>query len=184
MAVNSSSLASADAIVYDLDGTLVRLDVDWKVVRDNVTAALEKKGVETNGEDLWGLLDLGRETGNGPLVESIIADHERTGAQTSTRLFLADAIPTTVPVGVCSLNCASAVHIALEAHDLTERVAAVVGRDSLPEQKPHPDPLLAVIEELGADPENTVFVGDSKSDAETAERAGTKFVYVEALRRA
>lgn len=182
--MNPSSLTDASALVYDLDGTLVRLDVDWSVVHENVTKALEENGVETNGEDLWGLLALSKETDNGPLVESIIADHERTGAHTSTRLFLADEIPDSVPVGVCSLNCVSAVHIALETHGLEDFVSAVVGRDSLPTQKPHPEPLLSVIEELGAEPEETVFIGDSKSDAETAERAGTQFVYVEALRRA
>ncbi|WP_338729334.1 HAD-IA family hydrolase [Haladaptatus sp. DJG-WS-42] len=182
--MSPSTLASANAIVYDLDGTLVRLDVDWNAVRENVTAALESRGVETDGEDLWGLLSLGKETDNGALVESIIADHERTGARNSTRLFLADAIPANIPVGVCSLNCASAVHIALETHGLSERISAMVGRDSLPEQKPHPEPLLAVIEDLDADPAETVFIGDSKSDAETATRAGTRFVYVETLRRA
>ena len=40
-------------------------------------------------------------------------------------------------------------------------------------------PLLAVIERISAEPASTTFVGDSVSDAECAERAGTRFRYVD-----
>ena len=42
------------------------------------------------------------------------------------------------------------------------------------EPKPHPAPVLAAMDELGATPEQTIFVGDSPHDMEAGRRAGVK----------
>jgi phosphoglycolate phosphatase len=169
---------SYDAVVYDLDGTLVRLAVDWRAVRESVVDVLEGDGIDTGRADLWSLLEIADEAGLAAAVEGTVAEHERAGARDSTRLRLADELPRSVPVGVCSLNCEAACRIALETHSLGEHVDAVVGRDSVESQKPDPEPLLAVLEQLGVAPERALFVGDSDSDAETAAAAGTDFEYV------
>lgn len=168
----------AEAVVYDLDGTLVRLVVDWQAVEADIAAVLRAAGVDPSGLDAWEALGVAESAGVGREVESLIAAAERDGARESIRLDLADEVATGLPVGVCSLNCEAACHIALERHGLDERVKHVVGRDSVPERKPAPEPLLAVVESLGAPPERTLFVGDSASDEECAERAGTRFSYV------
>lgn len=170
-----------DAYVYDLDGTLVRLDVDWAAVRSDAAAALSTRGVETEGVDLWDMLDLAAEAGHRAVVDGAIAAHERDGARTSGRLPLADRLPHDVPVGVCSLNCEAACRIALETHGLADAVATVVGRDSVAGRKPDPAPLLAVARDLGVAPERTLFVGDSESDAVAAEAAGMAFRYASDL---
>ncbi|PSP55566.1 phosphoglycolate phosphatase [Halobacteriales archaeon QS_1_67_19] len=147
-----------EAVVYDLDGTLVRLAVDWAAVERRLADLLASEGVE---------------------ADELIAAAEREGARQSRRLALADAVADHgVPVGICSLNHEEAVRIALDEHGLTDHVEAVVGRGTVPERKPRPEPLLAAIERLGADPEDVVFVGDSEGDAEAAERAGTRFEWV------
>jgi len=166
------------AVVFDLDGTLVRLAVDWDAAAAAVTAALRERGVDPPA-DLWTALDLSVETGHRDAVEAALGTHERPGARDSRRLPLADTVPRDRPVGVCSLNGEAAVRAALERHDLEADV--VVGRDSLGSgaYKPDPEPLLAVVEELDAAPERTLFVGDSERDAVTAERAGLPFRRVE-----
>ncbi len=164
-----------DAVVYDLDGTLVRLDVDWATVRREADAALRERGIDAAGHDLWAMLDVAEQRGHRDVVESVIADHEVEGAESSELLALVDELPLSVPVGVVSLNCEAAVHRALELHGADEHVDAVVGRDSLDARKPDPTPLLWIAEELGVDPERSLFVGDSASDAEAAEAAGFDF---------
>jgi len=163
--------------VYDLDGTLVELDVDWDAVRAAVAAVLRDRGVESEGS-LWDLLRRAGDTGNRAEVEAVIADHEREGARRSRRLPLADDLPTGLPTGVCSLNCEAACRVALDRHGLADHVDAVVGRDTVSESKPDPAPLLRVVERIGADPATTLFVGDSESDEVAAERAGLAFQYV------
>jgi len=168
-----------DAVVYDLDGTLVRLAVDWERVEREVAALLERAGVDADPLSAWALLDAAEDAGVGEEADDLIATAEREGVRDSRRLALADElVAREVPVGVCSLNHQEAVELALDEHDLAAHVDSVVGRGTVPERKPHPRALLAAVEELGVPPEDVLFVGDSASDEETAERAGTMFEWV------
>ena len=166
-----------EALVYDLDGTLVELDVDWGAVTDDAAGVLRARGLDVAGESLWDLLQRAGEEGEGHrrAVETVIADHEREGARSAARLPLADELPTGVPTGVCSLNCEAACRVALERHGLGGHVDAIVGRDTVTAHKPDPEPLLATVDALGAAPGATLFIGDSDSDRVTAERAGVGF---------
>jgi phosphoglycolate phosphatase len=49
----------------------------------------------------------------------------------------------------------------------------IYGGDSFPMKKPDPMGLRALMEETGASPEDTVMIGDSQVDVETARNAGT-----------
>lgn len=167
-----------DAYVYDLDGTLVRLDVDWTAVRADAVARLEARGLEVGGADLWALLDVAERAGHRAVVDDAIATHERDGARTSRRLPAAERLPHDVPVGVCSLNSEAACRIALEEHGLAGSVGSLVGRDTVAGRKPDPEPLLTVLGDLGVAPERALFVGDSESDQAAARAAGTAFSYV------
>jgi phosphoglycolate phosphatase len=167
-----------DAVVYDLDGTLVRLDVDWATVEREVGDVLLEAGVDPDDHDTWELLTAAEEAGVGDAVHDLIADHELDGAETGPLLATADELPLDVPVGVCSLNAEVACRRALDRHDLSEWVAVVAGRDSVPARKPDPRALEWVADELGVDVERVLFVGDSASDEETAERAGADFRWV------
>ena len=169
-----------EAVVYDLDGTLVRLDVDWDTVHAAVVERLDEYGVDVGDRNLWDILDVAAERGVKDVVEETIAAFEHEGAKASRRLPLADELPLGVPVAVCSLNCEAACRVALERHDLDRHVDAVVGRDTVARHKPNPEPLLYAIESVGAHPEQTLFVGDSDSDREAAAAAGTAFEFVAA----
>ena len=166
-------------IVYDLDGTLLTLAVNWEAVADDVIQVYADAGIDAAGAGLWSLLEDADDHGITADVEAAISRHEREGARRSRRCGLADELAEqTVPVGVCSLNCEAACRIALETHGLADDVATVVGRDSVATHKPDPEPLLATLEDLGVEPTNALFVGDSPRDKETAERAGVAFEYV------
>lgn len=168
------------AVVYDLDGTLVRLAVDWDAAARDARAALRDAGIDIGSDaGAWESLDRAHEHGHGEAVSEAIASHERRGAATSERLSAADDVASASgPVGVVSLNSEAAVRIALETHELDDLVDAVVGRDTVGAYKPDPEPLLWAARALSVGPEETLFVGDSKRDEETARRAGTAFEYV------
>lgn len=168
-----------DAVVYDLDGTLVRLDVDWSRVERELADRAADAGVDPVGVDAWGLLDAGEAAGVAAELSELIADHEIDGARRSRRLPAADElVALDRPAAVCSLNAEAACRTALAVHDLDDHVDAVVGRDTVGARKPDPAPLLAALEPLGVAPGDALFVGDSESDAVTAERAGLDFRYV------
>jgi len=178
----SVSIEAADygAVVYDLDGTLVRLAVDWDAAASDATAAFAEAGVDVAGADLWSLFETAPDHGLADDLEAILSVHERWGAERATRLPHADRVPEwRVPVGVCSLNAEAACRLALERHGLLDHVDAVVGRDSVATHKPDPEPLLTAIDRLGAAPSSALFVGDTERDRLTAERAGVAFEYVD-----
>jgi phosphoglycolate phosphatase len=169
-----------EAVVYDLDGTLVRLAVDWEAAASDATALFADAGVDAADADLWSLFESAPDHGLADELESVLAAHERRGAERAVRLPLADRLADRdVPVGVCSLNAEAACRRALERHGLLDHVAAVVGRDSVATHKPDPEPLLATLDRLGVDPDAALFVGDTERDAVTADRAGVAFAFVD-----
>ena len=176
-----------DAVVYDLDGTLARLDVDWDAVTREAATVYRNAGVDPPTGDLWNLLDEAEAFGVGQEVAGLVCEREREGARRSDRLFLADQLieraSAGIPIGVCSLNCEAAVRIALAEHELIDSVSegAIVGRDTVETRKPDPEPLLRTCRALAVDPERTLFVGDSPRDEQTADRAGAGFAYVSDL---
>lgn len=165
-------------VVYDLDGTLVSLPVDWNAARNDLAADLRSRGLDPGDRDLWGLLDLAESTDTRDRFEAVVGEHERDAAREAPALALIDELRAhDGPVGVCSLNSEAACRIALERHGLD--VEAVVGRDTVGSYKPDPEPLLATLSAMGVDGDEAVFVGDSERDRETAERAGVRFRWVE-----
>lgn len=178
---DDAPFTAADAVVYDLDGTLLELRVEWDRVADDVAAVYAEHALVPPTADLWKLLDAADGYGIGAAVEEAIAAHEREGAADSRAFPLGERLRSGAdgrPAAVCSLNSEAACRIALETHGLDDAVDAVIGRDTVETHKPDPAPLLAAIDAIDADPDRTVFVGDSESDAVTADRAGVAFVPV------
>lgn len=164
------------ATLYDLDGTLVRLAVDWERVEREIAAVLRDAGGDPTGLVTWELLDAADELGVRVDVEEVLSRHERAGARNAERLPTADGLlAADEHTGVVSLNAESAVRIALETASLADAVDVVVGRETVPTRKPDPQPLLAALEALGVSPENALFVGDSDTDERAAKRAGIAF---------
>jgi phosphoglycolate phosphatase len=178
-AYRDTRLDGYEAVVYDLDGTLVELAVDWDGVGAEATALSNEYDVDVSGMSLWDMFDADG-TAHAEAVERLIGEREREGARASERLPLADdLVARDGALGVCSLNSEPAVHDALDTHDLARHVDAVVGRGTVPQRKPSPEPLLETLQRLDVSTEEAVFVGDSDRDALTADRADVAFVYVE-----
>ncbi|SNZ04155.1 phosphoglycolate phosphatase [Natronoarchaeum philippinense] len=171
-------LDSYSGVVYDLDGTVVDLDVDWAAVATAVEGVYADAGIDVDGQGLWAMLNEADDHGIRGRVETTIAEHERAGARSSTALPASEELAAVEPVAVCSLNCEAACRIALETHDLSDHVRAVIGRDSVSTHKPDPEPLLSAVDRIDVSPSDAVFIGDSERDAVTARRAGVAYVDV------
>lgn len=61
----------------------------------------------------------------------------------------------------------------LEGLELLQYFCAVIGGDSFPYKKPHPYPLQQALRRLGAQPQQTVMIGDHHTDLNAAGAAGT-----------
>ncbi|WP_051028883.1 HAD family hydrolase [Nocardia takedensis] len=75
-------------------------------------------------------------------------------------------------VAVVSNNSVAAIDAYLRAHDLREQVAGIFARTSAATAlKPAPDLLCAALEELGFQPDQATFTGDSITDLQAANAA-------------
>jgi phosphoglycolate phosphatase len=81
-------------------------------------------------------------------------------------------------LGVCTNKPIGPTRALLAAFGLDSLIEAVIGGDSLPQRKPQPEPLLAVIKALGGTPDRAVLVGDSAVDLACAEAAGVPAIII------
>jgi phosphoglycolate phosphatase len=174
--------------VFDLDGTLVdsRQDIFGAVAHALASLGLPPRTLE----EVTGFVGEGAAR---LLARSIApSDHLLEPALAAWRAHYAEhlldhtRLYPGVAAALASAGCALAVHTnkpggmarrILEGLGVAARFAAVVGGDDAP-RKPDPTGTLEIMARLGAAPEETVFIGDSRIDCETAAAAGVRFVAV------
>jgi phosphoglycolate phosphatase len=189
------------AVVFDLDGTLVDSAADLQASANRL--------MRQNGLPELGLATVTCFIGNGVprLVERCFGHngavpddlpaqvarfklyyaeegHRRTrfmpGAETALRRLTASGLA----LGLCTNKDAEPARAILRRLRVEGLFRAVVGGDSGLAKKPEAAPLLACVAACGVAPAEAVYVGDSETDAATAEAAGLPFLlYTEGYRR-
>jgi HAD superfamily hydrolase (TIGR01509 family) len=86
-----------------------------------------------------------------------------------------DVLRGHVELAVCT-NRSTSMDTVLESFDLTAYFSLVMTAAKVNNPKPHPEPLLKVLEHFGIEPGEALFVGDSAVDSMSAEAAGVPFV--------
>jgi phosphoglycolate phosphatase len=81
-------------------------------------------------------------------------------------------------LGIVSTKFRYRIETVLMREGLLDAFVIIVGGEDVAKHKPDPMGLLTAIERLGSVPASTLYVGDSVTDAQTAERAGVPFVAV------
>ena len=62
----------------------------------------------------------------------------------------------------------------LKVAGLEAAFGVIVGADDVKHPKPHPEPVLSALQQVGAQPGEAVFIGDSRHDLESGRAAGVK----------
>ncbi len=81
-------------------------------------------------------------------------------------------------LGIVSAKRQDVVELAFEALGFGGVMDVVVGSDGAPRGKPHPDQILVALERLGAEPDETAYVGDAPFDVAAAKAAGVHAICV------
>ncbi len=188
-----------DAVLFDLDGTLVdtaedlcgalnralksvgRPPVTVQQVRGMIGGGLPNlvmKGLEATGGRIQGArFD--------ELVKNARADYEEHVADKSKPYpgvleALRGLAQRGCKMGVCTNKPTAASKKLLAALGLSKYLTVVVGGDSLPVKKPHPQMARELLKILGdIEPEAAVLVGDSETDVKLARAAGLPVILVE-----
>lgn len=179
-----------DAIVFDLDGTLVDSAPDLHAAANKVLANYNKppltleKVTSFIGNGIPNLVRLARIECGLPeaeeeLMKTLMLEYYSAHPADLSCPYpgVIDALTalaaTGYKLGVCTNKFREPSVQILDALKLSHFFDVVIGGDSLPVKKPDPAPLFAAFSELKAT--TRLYVGDSEVDAETAERAEIAF---------
>lgn len=186
---------NTDAVLFDLDGTLLNTLDD---LADSMNSVLKENNLPVHGVEQYCYF-----VGNGAfkLVERALPEDRRTEDEVNkflglyrevygrswnikTELYsgISDLLlklrELRIPLAVLSNKPHTDV-LKVVGHYFDDNLfSAIAGqRDSIP-QKPAPDGVFEILEELKVLPENCLFLGDSSVDMKTANAAGVKAVGV------
>lgn len=176
------------AVLFDFDGTLSRLTIDFVRMRRKIAALAEAfLGEEPEPSELpileW-MDELALEIDEfdpelGPQFKSrgrmVIVATELDAAREAelfpfTRPLLTTLRGCGIKTGIITRNSTAAVKVVFP--DVVDCCDAFVAREDTTRVKPHPDHALTVLARLAVAPERAVLVGDHPLDVETARRAG------------
>jgi len=77
-----------------------------------------------------------------------------------------------ISIGLCSNKPEHICHQLLTDLDIRKYFGAIQGSGTGLPKKPHPDALFALLSRLDANPARSIYVGDSKTDVDTARASG------------
>jgi pyrophosphatase PpaX len=83
-----------------------------------------------------------------------------------------------IKLGIVTTKIRPTTIKALEMFDLLKYMDTIVTVNDVTEPKPHPEPVLTAVRNLGVDPRRTLMVGDSTVDIQSAKAAGVYAVGV------
>jgi phosphoglycolate phosphatase len=189
---------SAQALVFDLDGTLIDSAPDLHAALNRVLAEAGRPAIRLEevkqivGDGAARLVERGFERTGAPvaaaalprLVERFIAFYERALADL-TRPF--EGVPETlamlrargIRLGVCTNKPERLSLDILEALGLAPLFDGVAGGDSGPVRKPDAGHFHATLRRMGAAGAPAVMVGDSRNDVAVARAASVPVVLVD-----
>ncbi|OGP76124.1 MAG: hypothetical protein A2V86_02190 [Deltaproteobacteria bacterium RBG_16_49_23] len=187
-------LQNVRAVIFDFDGTLAVLNIDFSLMRERIMALIRRFGVDEGTIKERYLLEmidevypmLWKENASSAEefyerahqilheVELRAADEGRLipGAGETLRMLRQQGLK----VGIITRNCEEAVRRVFPTID--EYCDVFMSRDSVEKVKPHPDHLNSVLEALQVSGEEAVIVGDHTLDIQAGKRVGMKTIGV------
>ena len=183
-----SSRRTSAVVLVDLDGTLVDTAPDMGaalnlLLKENNRPALDQSTIRpsvSNGARALVRLGFGSHlvhASEKSLVNRFLEIYSRHVCRGSHIMPGFDAVLTTlsdraVPWGIVTNKPGWLTTPLLKALGLSTRAAIVVAGDTVAKRKPDPMPLVHATEQLGIEPGDCLYLGDSERDVEAGRTAG------------
>lgn len=164
-----------EAIIFDLDGTIFHLNVDWPTLKVEVQKATGQTSLSY--DKLLSFANQPQYKGVAMLIEKAEVDGVRKGLETKDASTTLAIIKKKYKVAVVTRNTRAAALAALQKLNIKEGVVTV-GREDVEMLKPHPEALELALGLMKVKPDNAIMVGDTYHDIHSAHKANMKCVVV------
>ena len=186
---NGNGIKRVEAVVFDFDGTLAELRLDFSDMKHRLTILAEKYLGRTlsvpavpalEGLELLAALVERSNVEDGAKfrreAEELIVQIELDSAKGGglypfTKSVLKELDQRQITIAVITRNCEEAVRNVFP--DIDNYCATFLARDHVPRVKPDPDHLLRALAKAHAASDGALMVGDHPLDIQTGKRAGT-----------
>lgn len=180
---------TVNTVIFDFDGTLAKLNIDFDRMRYAISELISRYGIDHQILQHRFVLEIIDEAAallqkKSPqsaesfireayqIIENIEIEAARSGELFSkTRNLLTLLQGSSIQTGIITRNCARAVHTVFP--DISAYCSVVICRDDVKYVKPHPEQLTLALKQTGGDPAQSIMIGDHPLDIETGRNAGT-----------
>lgn len=182
---------AVEAVIFDLDGTIARFNLDYKALRAEIRSFLMRAGVPASvlnvNESMFEMLGKaeiffknGDKSNSAKVFEAVRAEAlaiaekyemeaaSTTSLQTGAIETLKELKVMKLKMGLCTINNEKAVKYILQRFKIEEFFAAVVPREKVKYVKPHTEQFEMTLKVLETQAQSTVVVGDSVADMQSA----------------
>jgi phosphoglycolate phosphatase len=176
------------AVIFDLDGTLQSLEIDWKALRAELGVLFGRYGQPLPGGPLLEAVDRNVaaliENGMAPgaaeqvrLEAGRMMDRAELDSFPKVRIFpgVPEMLSALEERGVrrAVLSRACRAYVDMSLGRLGRDFDAVLGREDVVRPKPDPEGILLLLDRFGCGPAECAVVGDHPFDVLAGKRAGT-----------
>lgn len=177
------------AVLFDLDGTLLDTAADLgmalnQLLQEHSLPILPLDAIRpAAGSGCRGLLKLGMnitpDASNYPALATKLLNFYQEHLTNTTRLFpgmdeTLDFIESKqLPWGIVTNKPAQFTDPLIAHLRLNQRAKCVISGDTLPNHKPHPEPILHACRLVQQSPEHCLYIGDSAIDVQASKAAGS-----------
>ncbi len=184
--------AELDAVLFDLDGTLVETNIDFSLMKSEMLRLARDTGIDGDltSLDILAIVDhmnehvrlrIGKTAAQQVradalgVLEVIELRHSSNAVEIPAAHELVLALRERgVPVGIVTRNCRAASEDALSRTRIVPDV--LLCREDVVHAKPKPDQLFAALSMLSATPDRSVMVGDHTMDMIAGKAAGMRTI--------
>ena len=187
---------SIKAVVFDLDGTLIDSEADLRAAVNRVFDEIGRRPITRNevvmmvGDGVPKLVERALEAtgglpddGTDDVVARFLEFYEGHATDLSQPFpgaqdILRELVAAGARIGLCTNKPEATCFPVLEALDLRRYFAIVICGDTLDYRKPDPRHVYHTLDTMGAERNETAFIGDSEADIQAANNAGLPSVLV------
>jgi len=178
--------------VFDLDGTIVNLKVNWKELKKLLEAKYSKKynkdiKVDSISGSLSYVVNMGDIDTLIELFEFIrefeLKHIEKNEIVQETIYFINNkrefGVSKDAKIAILSLNSRTTIIISIKQANIRDKIDYIIGREDVRRWKPHPEGLIKIQNHFNVKREEMIYIGDMKKDLITGKNAGIQAAIID-----